>query len=191
MMPASGGAGGLGDSCRQPTRLATSDTTSSRGVRRRGRWLTRPEPTGIPGGGNHSPGVVIQSLGVPTVAHTIPVEVVMSVPLLIAVSLALQGPTRLDSAEVARVLGLLKVSDSVVCDLAGQSLTNYGDFWVRDFSYTSMPMPRPMPTPMPMPGGGGAVAGIMGDVMLGDHGHRHGIDTATLGAFRAVLRDDN
>src|SRR6266540_5217053 len=129
MMPASGGTGGLGGSWRQASRLATRDTAKSGGMWRRGRWLTKAEATGIPGGGNHSPGLAIQSVGVPSVANSIAVEVVMSIPLLVAASLALQGPTRLDSAEVARVLGLLKASDPVVCELAGQSLTNYGDFW--------------------------------------------------------------
>ncbi len=102
--------------------------------------------------------------------------------------LVLQTPVTLDSAEVARVLVQLKASDSTVCELAGQSLTNYGGFWNR--SRSDIPMPRPMPTPMPMPGGGGGgPAHVMHDVM---RAHRfEGRDAAVLGAFRAVIRDDN
>src|SRR5258707_10703231 len=89
--------------------------------------------------------------------------------------LAVQASAPLDSAEIARVLAQLKVSDSTVCELAGQALTNYGWMWRggRDYSNVGMPMPRPMPTPMPMPGGGGGM-GIMHDVMHGDKEHRSG-----------------
>jgi hypothetical protein len=107
----------------------------------------------------------------------------MHTPLLGILLLALQSPVRLDSAELARVLAQLRASDSTVCELAGQSLADYGGFWGRgrDFSNASLPMP----------GGGGGRAGVMRDVMHGHEGHKSGIDNATLGAFRAVLRDDN
>jgi hypothetical protein len=106
----------------------------------------------------------------------------MHAPFVAVLLLATQG--RLDSTEVARVLTQLKASDSTVCSLAGQALTNFGGWWHRDAN-TLMPMPRPMPTPMPMPGGGGR--GI--HMMRGPN--RHGYDRAVLGAFRAVVRDDN
>ncbi len=117
----------------------------------------------------------------------------MHASLLGILLLAVQTHGHLDSTEVARVLAELKVVDSTVCELAGQALTNYGGFWGggRDFSSTVMPMPRPMPTPMPMPGGGGGIAGVMRDVTHGNRDHKSGVDAATLGAFRAVLRDDN
>jgi hypothetical protein len=93
----------------------------------------------------------------------------MHAPVAAALVLALQGAARLDSAEVARVLAQLKASDSTVCELAGQALTNFGGWWRRDSNY-GMAMPRPMPTPMP---GGGGAGHIASEVM---RAHRGGPD---------------
>jgi len=79
----------------------------------------------------------------------------MIAPLLASLLLVAQNRPALDSATVTRVLNQLKASDSAVCVLAGEALTNYGGFWRRSFADPGMPMPQPMPTPMPMPGGGG------------------------------------
>src|SRR5436309_9562720 len=92
----------------------------------------------------------------------------MIAPLIASLLLGLQNQPPLDSATVARVLGQLRTSDSVVCALAGQALTNYGGFWGRAYSDPGMPMPRPMPTPMPG-GGGGGVGGGGGGVHVESH----------------------
>src|SRR5213078_1289636 len=91
----------------------------------------------------------------------------------------------LDSATVTRVLSQLKTSDSTVCALAGEALTNYGGFWGWGLSDPGMPMPRPMPTPMPTPGGGGV--GFHVDM----HQKNHDLDPAVVRAFRGFIRDDN
>src|SRR5213075_907206 len=78
----------------------------------------------------------------------------MLTPLFAALLLVAQDRPALDSATVTRVLTQLKASDSTVCALAGQALTNYGGWWGYNSSDPVMPMPQPMPTPMPMPGGG-------------------------------------
>src|SRR5437762_5094167 len=79
----------------------------------------------------------------------------MIAPLLASLLLVVQNRPALDSATVTRVLTQLKASDSAVCVLAGEALTNYGGFWGHAPADPGMPMPQPMPTPMPMPGGGG------------------------------------
>src|SRR5690242_6885646 len=92
----------------------------------------------------------------------------------------------LDSAAVTRVLTQLKASDSAVCVLAGEALTNYGGFWGHSFGQPGLAMPQPMPTPMPMPGGGGG-----GGVHFGMHEGSRDVDPAVRRAFRAFIRDDN
>ena len=109
----------------------------------------------------------------------------MIAPLLAALLLVVQNRPALDSATVTRVLNQLRASDSTVCALAGEALTNYGGFWGHAFADPGMPMPQPMPTPMPMPGGGG------GGFHVNMHESSHDLDPAVLRAFRAVIRDDN
>src|SRR5258705_928092 len=109
----------------------------------------------------------------------------MIAPLLASLLLVVQDRPARDSATVTRVLNQLRTSDSAVCALAGQALTNYGGFWGHAFDGPGMPMPQPMPTPMPMPGGGG------GGFHVNMHGNTHGMDPAVLRAFGAVIRDDN
>ena len=114
--------------------------------------------------------------------------VVISIGVALLASLLLVAQTRapLDSGTVTRVLDQLRTSDSMVCALAGQALTNYGGFGGWNHSDPGMPMPQPMPTPMPMPGGG------IGDFHINMHewGGRK-MDPAVLRAFRAFIRDDN
>jgi hypothetical protein len=115
----------------------------------------------------------------------------MIVSLLAVLLVTTQNRPPLDSATITRLLSQLRTSDSAVCMLAGEALTNYGGFWGRGgwggwgFSDPGMPMPRPMPTPMPMPGGGA------GGVHVDMHDYKHDMDAAVLRAFRAVIRDDN
>jgi len=109
----------------------------------------------------------------------------MIAPLLATLLLVVQNRPPLDSATVTRVLNHLKTSDSTVCALAGEALTNYGGFWGHAFADPGMPMPQPMPTPMPMPGGGARV------VHVNMHENTHEMDPAVLHAFRAFIRDDN
>src|SRR5216110_1510681 len=110
----------------------------------------------------------------------------MIAPLLASLLLVVQNRPALDSATVTRVLTQLKASDSTVCALAGEALTNYGGFWGHSFGQPGLAMPQPMPTPMPMPGGGGG-----GGVHFAMHGRSRDVDPAVLRAFRAVIRDDN
>src|SRR5204862_374611 len=77
--------------------------------------------------------------------HPVSVEVSMprwpAVLLLTATGLAAQQPPNpaRDSSHVARVLALLETSDSTVCELAGQAISNaWGFSWE----------PRLLPTPM-------------------------------------------
>src|SRR5467141_4212576 len=114
-----------------------------------------------------------------------PPRIAMIAPLLASLLLVVQNRPALDSATVTRVLNQLKASDSTVCALAGEALTDYGGFWGHAFADPGMPMPQPMPTPMPMPGGGG------GGFHVNMHENTHGMDPAVLRAFRAVIRDDN
>src|SRR5213592_522196 len=108
-----------------------------------------------------------------------------AVLLLVATRLAAQRAldAPMDSSAVARVLALLKTSDSTVCDLAGQAISN---------SWGFPGEPRLFPTPMPMP-----MATRMGIRVPHVRVHvRHGPawyggDAVVSGAFRAVLRDDN
>ena len=75
-----------------------------------------------------------------------------AVLLLAVTGLAAQQPpdAARDSSHVARVLALLETSDSTVCELAGQAISNgWGFSWEPRLLPT--PMPMPMPTPMPMP----------------------------------------
>ena len=109
----------------------------------------------------------------------------MIAPLLASLLLVVQNRPALDSATVTRVLNQLQASDSTVCALAGEALTNYGGFWGHRFADPGMPMPQPMPTPMPMPGGG------PGEVHVDMHENTRDMDPAVLRAFRAVIRDDN
>src|SRR6267142_2332471 len=115
-----------------------------------------------------------------------PPRIAMIAPLLASLLLVVQNRPALDSATVTRVLNQLKASDSAVCALAGEALTNYGGFWGHRFADPGMPMPQPMPTPMPMPGGGGG-----GGFHVNPHENSRDIDPAVLRAFRAVIRDDN
>jgi len=107
----------------------------------------------------------------------------MIAPLLASLLLVVQNRPALDSATVTRLLTQLKASDSAVCALAGEALTNYGGFWGHAFADPGMPMPQPMPTPMP---GGGP-----GEVHVDMHENTRDMDPAVLRAFRAVIRDDN
>src|SRR2546425_6168761 len=106
----------------------------------------------------------------------------MIAPLSASLLLVVQTRPALDSATVARVLSQLKASDSTVCALAGEALTNYGGFWGHHFADPRMPMPQPMPTPMPMPGGGG------GGVHVNMHENTRDMDPPVLGAVLAVSR---
>src|SRR6266850_177805 len=112
-------------------------------------------------------------------------RIAMIAPLFASLLLVVQNRPPLDSATVTRVLNQLKASDSTVCALAGEALTNYGGFWGHAFADPGMPMPQPMPTPMPMPGGG------PGEVHIDMHESTHDMDPAVLRAFRTVIRDDN
>src|SRR5437764_590050 len=117
-----------------------------------------------------------------------------SLMLLFATNaIAAQQPpeVRADSARVARVLALLETSDSTVCELAAQAISNaWGWSWQPQLLPTPMPMPMPAPMPMPMP------------MMRKGHGPRarmhvnhrarwRGADSVAFGAFHAVLRADN
>src|SRR6267143_1704608 len=114
-----------------------------------------------------------------------PPRIAMIAALLASLLLVVQNRPALDSATVTRVLNQLRTSDSAVCALAGEALTNYGGFWRHAFADPGMPMPQPMPTPMPMPGGGGA------GFHVNMHENTRDMDPAVLRAFRAVIRDDN
>ncbi|HEX4574416.1 MAG TPA: HEAT repeat domain-containing protein, partial [Gemmatimonadales bacterium] len=125
-----------------------------------------------------------------------------SVLSLLAATALLRSPLAaqhapLDSARVTQLLSLLKTSDSTVCELAGETLSDHLG-WGFESRLLPMPMPMPMPTPMPMP--------MIHRLDAAWHGsrpriHIHRIrdggwraefgDAASLGAFRAVLRDDN
>src|SRR5207249_6802039 len=113
-----------------------------------------------------------------------------AVLLLVATRLAAQRAldAPMDSSAVARVLALLKTSDSTVCDLAGQAISNSWGFPGEPRLFPT-PMPMPMPTPMPMP-----MAMRMGIRVPHVRVHvRHGPawyggDVGVSGAVRAVLR---
>ena len=114
-----------------------------------------------------------------------------AVLLLTATGLAAQQPPNpaRDSSHVARVLALLETSDSTVCELAGQAISNaWGFSWEPRLLPTPMPMPMPTPMPMPM-----AHLGARPHVRVHVHRgpHWYGEEAGWLGAFRAVLRDDN
>jgi hypothetical protein len=118
----------------------------------------------------------------------------MLAPLLAAVLIVAQAPQvqlTPDSAAVTRLLNQLKASDSTVCVLAGEALANYGGWRWRNWGHVDemmpMPQPTPTPTPTPMPRGDGGGFGVH----MGMHGGSHELDPAVLGAFRAVIRDDN
>src|SRR6059036_4327947 len=114
-----------------------------------------------------------------------------AVLLLTATGLAAQQPPNpaRDSSHVARVLALLETSDSTVCELAGQAISNaWGFSW--EPRLLPSPMPMPMPTPMPMP------MAMHMDIRVHHikaHVHagwRHPFETAAvLGAYKAVLHD--
>ena len=95
-----------------------------------------------------------------------------------------------DSSHLARVLTLLKTSDSTVCELAAQAISNSWDFSGEPRRLPT-PMQMPMPTPMPMP----MAMHIGNRPHVRVHVHRgphwYGEEAGGLGAFRAVLRDDN
>src|SRR5712691_7919986 len=139
---------------------------------------TGRDNTDISQGGNLSGALPIQT------AYPPPGNAMIA-PLLASLLLVVQNRPPLDSATVTRVLNHLKTSDSTVCALAGEALTNYGGFWGHAFADPGMPMPQPMPTPMPMPGGGARV------VHVNMHENTHEMDPAVLHAFRAFIRDDN
>src|SRR3989442_4156926 len=80
----------------------------------------------------------------------------MIAPLLASLLLVVQNRPPLDSATVARVLSQLRTSDSAVCALAGEALTNYGGVRGHALAGPGIPMPQPRSTPLPMPRGGGA-----------------------------------
>src|SRR5207247_9276755 len=113
-----------------------------------------------------------------------------AVLLLVATRLAAQRAldAPMDSSAVARVLALLKTSDSTVCDLAGQAISNSWGFPGEPRLFPT-PMPMPMPTPMPMP-----MAMRMGTRVPHVRVHvRHGpawsgADAVGSGGLRAVLR---
>src|SRR5256884_7297988 len=111
--------------------------------------------------------------------------------LFAANALAAQQPpdARADSARVARVLALLETSDSTVCELGAQAISNAWA-WSWQPQPFATPMPLPMPAPMPMPRmrqGHGPHA----RVRINHGAGWHGTDSAAFGAFRAVLRDDS
>src|SRR5260370_15312896 len=83
----------------------------------------------------------------------------MIAPLLASLLLVVQNRPALDSATVARVLTQLKASDSAVCALAGEALTNYGGVWGPAVFHPRIAMPPPKPTPLPRAGGGGGGGG--------------------------------
>src|SRR5207302_6610322 len=139
---------------------------------------TRRDNTCISDRGNLSCGAPIQT----GVSST---RTAMIAPLLASLLLVVQNRAALDSATVTRVLTQLQASDSTVCALAGEALTNYGGFWGHRFADPGMPMPQPMPTPMPMPGGGG------GGFHVNMHENSRDMDPTVLSAFRAFIRDDN
>ena len=108
--------------------------------------------------------------------------------LFVANALAAQQPpaARPDSARVARVLALLETSDSTVCELAAQAISNaWGWSWEPQLLPTPMPMPMPAPMPMPMMRQG---HGPRARVHLNHRAGWRGADSAAFGAFRVVLR---
>src|SRR5213078_2273162 len=115
-----------------------------------------------------------------------------AVLLITATGLAAQQPSEAprDSSHVARVLALLETSDSTVCELAGQAISNaWGFSW--EPRLLPSPMPMPMPTPMPMPMAmhrSGRAPHVRVPVHRGAHWYGEAVG---LGAFRAVLRHDN
>src|SRR5256885_10270234 len=111
--------------------------------------------------------------------------------LFAANALAAQQPpdARPDSERVARVLALLETSDSTVCELAAQAISNiWGWSWQPQPFATPMPIPMPAPMPMPRMRQGHAAHAR---VRLNHGAGWRGTDSAAFGAFRAVLRDDN
>src|SRR2546426_12618383 len=114
-----------------------------------------------------------------------PPRIAMIAPLLVSLLLVIQNRPALDSATVTRVLNQLKTSDSSVCALAGEALTNYGGFWGHRFADPGMPMPQPMPTPKPHAGAGG------GAFHVNMHENTRDMDPAVLRAFLAVSPDDH
>lgn len=111
----------------------------------------------------------------------------MIVVLLLTALVSIQESEPRDSAQVARLLVSLRAADSTVCELAGRALTNFGGFWnIESDLPMPMPMPIPMPIPMPMPFGG---PGIQVNPRIHGLGRGAEQNPATLGAFRAALRD--
>src|SRR5438874_3874545 len=115
-----------------------------------------------------------------------------SLMLLFATNaIAAQQPpeVRADSARVARVLALLETSDSTVCELAAQAISNaWGWSWQPQLLPTPMPMPMPAPMPMPMMRKG---HGPRARMHVNHRARWRGADSVAFGAFHAVLRDDN
>src|SRR2546425_12595440 len=110
-----------------------------------------------------------------------------AVLLLTATGLAAQQPPNpaRDSSHVARVLALLETSDSTVCELAAQAISNaWGWSWQPHLLPTPMPMPAPMPMPMMREGHGPRAR-----VHVNHRAGWRGADSAAFGAFRALLRD--
>src|SRR6267143_4241772 len=107
-------------------------------------------------------------------------RIAMIAPLFASLLLVAQNRPPLDSATVTRVLNQLRASDSTVCALAGEALTNYGGFWRGGHGFADPGMPMPQPMPMPMPGGGG------GGFHVNMHENTRDMDPAVLRAFRAV-----
>ena len=115
-----------------------------------------------------------------------------AVLLLTVTGLAAQQPpdAARDSSHVARVLALLETSDSTVCELAGRAISNgWGFSWEPRLLPTPMPMPMPTPMPMPMAMHRGSRPHVRVHVHRGPRWL--GEEAGWLGAFRAVLRDDN
>src|SRR5256714_14879017 len=104
----------------------------------------------------------------------------MIAPLLASLLLVLQNRPALDSATVTRVLNQLKASDSTVCALAAEALTNYGGVWGHRLVDPAMPRPPPLPTPTPLPkpGGGGT-----GGFYVNKHESQPALESAARGAF--------
>src|SRR2546421_12464882 len=115
-----------------------------------------------------------------------------AVLLLTVTGLAAQQPpdAARDSSHVARVLALLETSDSTVCELAGQAISNgWGFSWEPRLLPTPMPVPVPTPMPMPMAMHRGSPPHVRVHVHRGPRWL--GEEAGGVGAVRAGLRGDN
>jgi hypothetical protein len=106
------------------------------------------------------------------------------IAVLLAAALAAQQPELRDAETVTRLLASLRAADPAVCELAGQSLTNFG-WWRGGYGDEPMavPMPMPMPTPTPMPFAGRGVS------FSAPRANSRAWDPGVLAVLRTALRE--